>query len=68
MSGMYDCMGIVKPSSKFSLPHCHHHGPTAGDPFPEEGAKGCPSESSPKCPKSCDSDAKAPHDTFAKDK
>merc|ERR1740133_73295 len=28
--------------SDFSLPHCHHHGPQGKDPFPAEGAKGCP--------------------------
>merc|ERR1719160_142417 len=54
--------------SAFSLPHCHHHGPTGSDPYPAEGAPGCPSESSPRGPKSCDSDAKAPHNDFASDK
>merc|ERR1719160_768518 len=54
--------------SSFSLPHCHHHGPTHGDPYPAEGAPGCPSESSPRGPRSCDSDAKAPHNNFASDK
>merc|ERR1719478_1776198 len=52
--------------SKFPLPHCHHHGPVGNDPFPAEGAKGCPSEKSPKCPSKCDDDAKAPHNTFGK--
>merc|ERR1711934_866379 len=52
--------------SKFPLPHCHHHGPVGNDPFPAEGAKGCPSEKSPKCPSKCDADAKAPHNTFGK--
>jgi len=51
--------------AKFSLPHCHHHGPQGNDPFPAEGAAGCPSESSPSCPKSCDSDSKR---TFSSDK
>merc|ERR1712039_172030 len=54
--------------SSFSLPHCHHHGPQGDDPYPAEGAKGCPSESSPRGPKKCDSDAKAPHNDFASDK
>jgi cathepsin B len=54
--------------SKFSLPHCHHHGPTHGDPYPAEGAAGCPSESSPRGPTACDSDAKAPHNDFRSDK
>jgi len=44
--------------SAFSLPHCHHHGPAKSDPFPAEGAPGCPSEKSPSCPKKCDSDSK----------
>merc|ERR1711937_405390 len=54
--------------SSFSLPHCHPHGPQGDDPYPAEGAPGCPSESSPRGPSSCDSDAKAPHNSFAGDK
>jgi cathepsin B len=54
--------------SKFSLPHCHHHGPTKDDPYPAEGAPGCPSERSPRGPKACDSDASADHSDFAGDK
>merc|ERR1711977_441199 len=54
--------------SSFSLPHCHHHGPTHGDPYPAEGAPGCPSESPPRGPKTCDSDAEAPHHNFGSDK
>merc|ERR1719160_2195966 len=54
--------------SSFSLPHCHHHGPTGDDPYPAEGAPGCPSESSPRGPSKCDSDAAAPHNNFASDK
>jgi len=54
--------------SDFSLPHCHHHGPQGKDPYPAEGADGCPSEKSPSGPKACDSDAAAPHNTFADDK
>jgi len=50
--------------SKFSLPHCHHHGPQGNDPYPAEGAPGCPSESSPDSPSKCDSDAKAPYNDF----
>jgi cathepsin B len=53
--------------SEFSLPHCHHHGPQGQDPYPDEGTSGCPQQSSPKCPKACDSTAKPPHDQFAKD-
>merc|ERR1719158_1080581 len=54
--------------SSFSLPHCHHHGPQGEDPYPAEGAPGCPSESSPRGPSKCDSDATAPHDNFGSDK
>jgi len=54
--------------SAFSLPHCHHHGPVGSDPYPSEGAPGCPSvKKSPKCPTKCDSSAKAPHNEFASD-
>ena len=51
----------------FSLPHCHHHGPVGKDPFPAEGAPGCASQKSQKCPTTCDAGAKAPHNTFASD-
>jgi cathepsin B len=54
--------------SAFSLPHCHHHGPTKDDPYPAEGAAGCPSESSPRGPSSCDASAEAPHNSFSADK
>jgi len=54
--------------SKFDQPHCHHHGPQGNDPYPAEGDKGCPSQSSDSCPRSCDSDAKAPHNQFNDDK
>merc|ERR1712224_1115691 len=54
--------------SDFSLPHCHHHGPQRDDPYPAEGQPGCPSQSSPQCPKKCDSDAADEHKKFAKDK
>jgi len=37
--------------SKFPMPHCHHHGPVGNDPYPSEGTTGCPSQSSPSCPK-----------------
>eukprot|EP00656_Telonema_subtile_P028876 TRINITY_DN315_c0_g1_i2.p1 TRINITY_DN315_c0_g1~~TRINITY_DN315_c0_g1_i2.p1 ORF type:complete len:380 (-),score=90.86 TRINITY_DN315_c0_g1_i2:179-1318(-) len=40
--------------SAFSLPHCHHHGPQGKDPFPAEGAAGCPQQTSPSCPSKCD--------------
>lgn len=59
--------------SKFSLPHCHHHGPmntSAGpDPYPAENTQGCPTvKQSPACPSKCDADAKPPHDKFGSDK
>ena len=54
--------------SKFKLPHCHHHGPVGKDPYPSEGSKGCPKESSMQGPTACDSDAKAPHNNFEADK
>jgi cathepsin B len=63
--GPFDSLGLC---SDFSLPHCHHHGPQGDDPYPAEGAAGCPSQSSPSCPTTCDSDAKAPHKSFAADK
>merc|ERR1711957_782175 len=35
---------------------------------PAEGAPGCPSQHSASCPRTCDADAKAPHNDFASDK
>ena len=60
--------GFTGMCSDFSLPHCHHHGPKGDDPYPSEGAPGCPSASSPKCPRSCDANAEAPHRDFEADK
>jgi len=54
--------------SDFSMPHCHHHGPQGGDPYPAEGKPGCPKQSSPSKYSQCDADAKAPHNDFQKDK
>jgi len=54
--------------SDFSLPHCHHHGPQGEDPYPAEGATGCPSERSPKGPTKCDSSAGKEHSEFSNDK
>jgi len=51
--------------SDFSLPHCHHHGPQGSDPYPAEGAPGCETQKSPKCPSECD--AGSSH-TFSDDK
>merc|ERR1719223_1911609 len=54
--------------SDFSMPHCHHHGPQGSDPYPAENQPGCPKQISPSGPKSCDSDAQAPHNSFDSDK
>jgi len=59
--------GDLGTCSSFSLPHCHHHGPVGDDPYPAEGTKGCPNvNQSPSCPTTCDADAKAPFNDFAK--
>jgi cathepsin B len=52
----------------FSLPHCHHHGPQGTDPYPAEGEPGCESQSSPQCPKACDSESAGEHMNFKDDK
>jgi cathepsin B len=54
--------------SDFSLPHCHHHGPQGKDPYPAEGAPGCPSAKSPTCPSKCDAGAANDHKDFESDK
>lgn len=54
--------------SAFSLPHCHHHGPTGSDPYPEEGSPGCPAQISPSCPNRCDADASDEHSDWRSDK
>ena len=54
--------------SDFSLAHCHHHGPVKGDPYPAEGAKGCPHYDSPPGPSTCDAAAGAAHANFSSDK
>jgi len=55
--------------SSFSLPHCHHHGPQRGDPYPKEGTKGCPEvDESPKCPNKCDSGSKTGYNNWKKDR
>merc|ERR1711998_270415 len=52
--------------SRYSLPHCHHHGPTGKDPYPAENAKGCPKVTeSPSCPSKCDAGSNR---TFNSDK
>jgi len=52
----------------FSMPHCHHHGPVRNDPYPSEGAPGCPSQRSAECPRKCDASATSPHNEFSSDK
>jgi len=54
--------------SDYSLPHCHHHGPQGDDPYPAEGAAGCPSSESPTCPTQCDKGATDAHKDFVNDK
>jgi len=54
--------------SAFPLPHCHHHGPQRDDPYPAEGAPGCPSERSPPGPRKCDADATGDHTSFKADR
>jgi cathepsin B len=53
-----DPFAAASTCSDFSLPHCHHHGPVGKDPFPAEGAPGCPQQKSPAGPKACDADSK----------
>jgi hypothetical protein len=60
--------GFKGMCSDFSLPHCHHHGPTKNDPWPAEGTPGCPSEHSPQGPTTCDPTASPAHSSFAADK
>lgn len=69
--GQYDGESVFGKGycSDFSLPKCHHHGPKKpNDPYPSEGEKGCPSESSPSAPKTCDKGATSPHSDFKSDK
>lgn len=54
--------------SAYSLPHCHHHGPKGSDPYPAEGAKGCPSERSARGPHRCDAGAASAHSNYKADK
>jgi len=54
--------------SDFSMPHCHHHGPQGEDPYPAEGAPGCPSQRSASCPRKCDDTATGDHTDFSSDK
>ena len=54
--GQYNASGPFGSGlcSNWFAPHCHHHGPQGEDPYPAEGAPGCPSEKSPKGPTACD--------------
>ena len=64
-TGPFGGLGLC---SSFTLPHCHHHGPVGhgGDPFPAEGAPGCPEpKTSPACPTACDAQARPPFDDFS---
>jgi len=54
--------------SAYSMPHCHHHGDIRDDPYPSEGEDGCPAQSTPRGPKSCDANAVAPNDDFKANK
>jgi len=64
-NGTYDAMGFC---SKFTLPHCHHHGPQGDDPYPDEGTPGCPPVTkSPACPTKCDNTSTSPHNNMATD-
>ena len=68
--GQYESSGPFGAGfcSDFTLPHCHHHGPVGNDPYPSEGAPGCMSQQSPKCPRTCGANATGDHSTFASDK
>jgi len=68
--GQYNGTGLFGKGlcSDFSMPHCHHHGPQGDDPYPAEGAPGCPSQKSPPGPKKCDAAAVPPHSDYAADK
>ena len=64
--GLYKGSGpFGSQCSDFTLPHCHHHGPVGKDPYPAEGAPGCLSQKSAKCPKKCEAGFAG---TFAEDK
>jgi len=60
--------GFTGMCADFSLPHCHHHGPVKDDPWPAEGAPGCPSARSPPGPTKCGATASADHSDFDGDK
>lgn len=68
--GQYESSGPFGAGycADFTLPHCHHHGPQGNDPYPAEGQPGCMSQSSPSCPRKCDSNATSPHNDFESDK
>ena len=42
--------------------------PQGDDPYPAEGAPGCPSEHSPSGPRKCDADATGDHTSFKADR
>eukprot|EP01065_Artemidia_motanka_P031181 TRINITY_DN3741_c0_g1_i2.p1 TRINITY_DN3741_c0_g1~~TRINITY_DN3741_c0_g1_i2.p1 ORF type:complete len:400 (+),score=107.04 TRINITY_DN3741_c0_g1_i2:53-1252(+) len=66
-----DRFGNASLCAPYTLPHCHHHGPLRGDPFPAEDTLGCPAVpdgGSPECPTSCAPSALPPHSDFSLDK
>jgi len=65
VDGLEDFKGFC---SAWPFGHCHHHGPQRDDPYPDEGQPGCPSRTSPRCPRKCDKDATSDHQDFASDK
>lgn len=64
-SGPFAADGLC---SSFTLPHCHHHGPLHGDPYPAEKTAGCPKQRSAICPTACDAGASPEHRDFKADK
>jgi len=64
-NGTFDNGGFC---DRFSMPHCHHHGPQGSDPYPDEGSAGCPNQVSAACPSTCGANARPPHNVFANDK
>ena len=52
----------------YLLPLVLHVLPQGDDPYPAEGAPGCPSEHSPPGPRKCDADATGDHASFKADR
>jgi cathepsin B len=68
--GQYNASGPFGAGlcSNWGFAHCHHHGPQGKDPYPDEGADGCKSDTSPSGPTKCDTTAKGSHTDFKADK